>query len=271
MAIIDWPSAFGYAEFEEQPYRSRGPYVHRSVYTGAVHVSYGGGRRRHGSVTTPVSTATGVVQPEITALIAQVSDPANQLRLPRPLVRGRGISFDPMVVHVTRIRPPERDERGVWRGWQLEFIEIGAAADVLPPPERAPSCPALSGTVTAKSDDSGFDVSIPVTQTLVDEVERTAPADSNLTQLSWQLYMGTTAPAVMSSLDGATTITLSGLSVGTPITFTVTAAVMDDVYYSLQAQWVRADGTSCPITEIGTYFMTDPLVCPPIVAQLTAS
>ena len=129
MAVIDWPAAFGYAEFSEQPHRSRGPYVHRSVFTGAVHVSYGGGSRRRGYVVTPVSTATGAVQPAITALVQQLSDPANQLRLHRP---GAAAAGPQMTANVTRIQPPERDERGVWRGWRLEFVEIGTAADPLP-------------------------------------------------------------------------------------------------------------------------------------------
>ena len=128
MAVIDWPATFGYAEFSEQPRRSRGPYVQRSAFTGKPHVSYGGGRRRHGRVVTPVSR-TGQVQTEITSLVQQLSDPANQLRFEMPRVSG---AAQHLTVHVTNIRPPELDERGTWRGWVLEFVETGSVVDPLP-------------------------------------------------------------------------------------------------------------------------------------------
>lgn len=118
MAVVAWPAAFGYAEFSEAPRRSRGPYVHRGVYDGTIHVSYGGGRRRRGHVITPVSR-TGAVQTAITALVQDVSDPANQMRIARP---GVAAGTD-IVVQVTGIRPPARDERGAWRGWRLDFVE----------------------------------------------------------------------------------------------------------------------------------------------------
>lgn len=121
MAVIDWPSEFGYAEISEMPERSRGPHVHRSVFTGKPHVSYGGGRRRRGYVVTPIAN-TGQTQALITSLVQKLSDPVNQLRLERPWVSG---APERMTVHITRIQPPERDDRGIWRGWRLEFISIG--------------------------------------------------------------------------------------------------------------------------------------------------
>ncbi len=253
MAVIDWPAAFGYAEFSEQPHRSRGPYVHRSAFTGAVHVSYGGGRRRRGYVVTPASPANGEVQPAITALVQDLSDPANQLRLRRPGLAG--LPAETMTVHVTRIQPPERDERGVWRGWRLEFAEIGPVGAPPPTPVRVLACPSLAGMLTAKADDSGFDVSIPVTQALVDETMRTVPANSQIVSLRYQLYSGRTAPGLMTSLTTVTDVQLSGLAAGTPITFSITEAVRNAHHYSLQAQWERADGTVCPIAVVGTHFL----------------
>ena len=124
MAIIDWPLRLGYAEFVEMPHRMRGPHIHRSVYDGTPHISYGGGTRRRGHITTQVSSATGAVQPAITALVHSLTDANNQLRLTRP----DDPTGDKLLVQVLRIDPPERDDRGIWRGWRLEFIEYGTTA-----------------------------------------------------------------------------------------------------------------------------------------------
>ena len=273
MAVIRWPAEFGYEEYSEKPERSRGPYVHRSAFTGAVHVSYGGGRRRRGYVVTPVEKRSGAVQPAITALVQQLSDPANQLRLkpPRPIADGVPAADD-LIVHVTRIQPPERDDRGVWRGWRLEFVTVGTGDSDLPDPVEPVSplvCPPFTGaTLIAKTDDTGFDVSIPVTQALVDETTRTDPADSEITKLRYQLYSGATAPALMTSLDSATELTLSALTAGTPITFAITEAVTAGTNYSVQAQWVRADDTACPIAVVATVQVD---AVPDLDVQLPAS
>lgn len=166
MAVRDWPllpgsttERYGFAEYSEQPMRARGPHVHRSVYTGAVHVSYGGGRRRRGYVTTPVSNR-GDVSPEFVILIAQLSDPADQLRLPRP--PGVGETGANIVVQPTRLHPPQRDERGVWRGWRIEFVETGASTTVGPPTRMAVASATLTfvvapymGTATVTAYDDG--------------------------------------------------------------------------------------------------------------------
>lgn len=145
MADIDWPEAFGYAAFSEQAIRSRGPHVHRSVYTGRPHVSYGGGRRRQGYVVTPVST-TGMVQEEITALVQAISDPSNRLRLPLPTTDTDVATW--LTVHVTRIQPPERNERGTWRGWRLDWVEaVGSGSTAtLPAPTGRITRLTLTGT-----------------------------------------------------------------------------------------------------------------------------
>lgn len=129
MALINWPDGVGYAEFSEKPERARGPHVHRSAYTGAVHVSYGGGRRRRGVVVTPVQTRDGSIQPDISLMIQQISDPANQLRLERPQAVTSGtVTPSYLTAQVTRLVPPRRNERGVWQGWRIEWVAGAAAA-----------------------------------------------------------------------------------------------------------------------------------------------
>ena len=126
MAIVDWPTSFGYTEFSETTYRSRGPYVQRSVFTGRVHTSFGGSSRRRGYVITPASRANGTTTTEVNELVRRVSDPVNQLRFALPGTSG---ALEFLVVHVVGIRPPERDAQGIWRGWRLEFVQTEPPRD----------------------------------------------------------------------------------------------------------------------------------------------
>ena len=119
MAVFAWPMDHGYADFSAMQRRSRGPIVHRSVFTGASQVSYGGGKRWQGSVTTPVSVRTGAVPMVFESLVASLADVSNQLRLILPDDAGG----TQITVAVLSMDPPERDERGVWRGWRLNFLE----------------------------------------------------------------------------------------------------------------------------------------------------
>ena len=223
MAVRDWPllpgsttERYGFAEYSEQPMRARGPHVHRSVYTGAVHVSYGGGRRRRGYVTTPVSNR-GDVSPEFVHLIAQLSDPADQLRLPRP--PGVGEAGASIVVQPTRIHPPQRDERGVWRGWRIEFVETGAASTTTPPARMAVASVTLrwsstlysgSATVTAYDDSTTDWAFSPAPRTAGD------PAVDTQTLVvdgasSGQIGISLRTASLMGDAGDTVTLTLHGL------------------------------------------------------------
>ena len=148
MAILDWPIGQGYAEFSAMPRRARGPYVQRSAFTGKSHVSYGGGRRRQGHVVTPVHVRTGAVPTAFTTLMASLADPVNQLRLQPPETTS---ALDLMVVQVLDIEPPERDDRGVWRGWRLRFVEI--LADIGLPLD-------VTGHITGAADTDSYDFKV---------------------------------------------------------------------------------------------------------------
>lgn len=151
VAVVNWPhritaagdlvhttgsapaahSWMGYEAFSEQPVRARGPHVRRSVYTGTVHVSYGGSARRQGYVETPRYDRNSPLAPVIHRLIEVVSDAKNTLRLPLPSVDG-GVARRLVVVQPTRIRPPERDNEGIWRGWRIDWIEVMPTAVTAP-------------------------------------------------------------------------------------------------------------------------------------------
>ena len=129
MAIIDYPSGLGYGSLTLSEQIPRGPHVHRSVYTGTLHTSYGGHPRYVGVLVTPISAHDGSEHLGIVEMVESISDSRNQLRILRPTTDGTEHSI---VVQPLRITPPQRDDRGVWSGWTIEFVESSGDVQDIP-------------------------------------------------------------------------------------------------------------------------------------------
>lgn len=116
-AILDYPVTVGYLSWSVQSSRSRGPYIHASVYTAASHIVYSGPSKRQGTFTTPI-ISRGDDTHGLMDILHAVAAGDTYLRLPMPG------GNDTILVQPIDVRPARRDSRGLIGGWSVDWIEV---------------------------------------------------------------------------------------------------------------------------------------------------
>ena len=252
MAVIDYPMDLGYGSLVLGSERPRGPHIHRGVYTGKIHASYGGRARYFGTLVTPVSSHDGRSQEAISRMMQALFDSRNQLSLTRPNVGAAGLQILVQPLHIT---PPARNDRGVWSGWTIEFVEVDTDPPTAPPVMAFPvTCPTIVGLfdIPVGSGMQDAVITIPVTSDIARET-RLSLGGSRINRLQVAIVetdAGTDA-VTPDDLVSPTVLMVTPQIIGADLVVTITQQITDGKMYTAYARWQRFDDRFCPVGLVG--------------------